>query len=75
MHLAVAVDRPVVGVFGPTNPVHVGPYRRPGSVVRLDLPCSPCNLRKLSECRYGHACMRKLRPEAVLAKMEAVLGQ
>ena len=27
MHLAVALDRPVVSVFGPTDPVWAGPYR------------------------------------------------
>ena len=34
MHLAVALGRPVVGVFGPTDPVWIGPYGRPRAVVR-----------------------------------------
>ncbi len=60
MHLAVAMETPVVSVFGPTNPVHIGPYGRPQAVVRLDLPCSPCNYRRLSQCPYGHACMQRV---------------
>ena len=68
MHIAAALGKPVASIFGPTNPVQVGPYGQPESVVRLDLPCSPCNYRRLSQCPHGHACMRDLPAEMVLAK-------
>ena len=73
MHLAAALNRPVVSVFGPTNPVRVGPYRRPESVVRLELSCSPCNFRRLSQCPFGHACMRDLPAEMVLDRARQIL--
>jgi ADP-heptose:LPS heptosyltransferase len=34
LHLAVGLDRPAVGVFGPTDPALVGPYRREADVVQ-----------------------------------------
>ena len=46
MHLAVALERPVVSIFGPTDPVWAGPYKRDGAVLRVELPCSPCYLRR-----------------------------
>ena len=64
MHLAVALDRPVVSIFGPTDPVWAGPYRRDGAVLRADLPCSPCYLRQLSRCTHGHACMQDVSARA-----------
>jgi lipopolysaccharide heptosyltransferase I len=74
MHLAVALRRPVVSLFGPTNPVHIGPYRQPESVMRVDhLACSPCNYRKLSQCPYEHACMRLLTASMVTARLERLL--
>jgi lipopolysaccharide heptosyltransferase I len=73
MHLAVALDRPVVSVFGPTNPVHIGPYGRPKAVVRVDLPCSPCNFRRLSQCRYGHACMTQASATMVIERIASLL--
>ena len=48
MHLAVAVDRPVVSIFGPTDPVWIGPYGRPGAVLQASIDCAPCYLRQLS---------------------------
>jgi len=74
MHVAAALGRPTVSIFGPTNPVQVGPYGQPGSVVRLDLPCSPCNFRLLSQCPNGHACMRELKTEMVMERVRAVLA-
>jgi ADP-heptose:LPS heptosyltransferase len=74
MHLTVAMGRPVVSVFGPTDPIWVGPYGRPHGVVRADLPCSPCYLRRLSACPNGHACMKEVTGAMVIARLEAVLA-
>jgi len=74
MHLAVAFERPVVSVFGPTNPMHVGPYGRPHAIVRADLPCSPCNFRLLSQCPHGHACMNQVTALTVIRRVEFALG-
>jgi lipopolysaccharide heptosyltransferase I len=73
MHLAVAVDRPVLGIFGPTDSLWIGPYGRPEAVVSLNLPCSPCYLRDIRECPYGHACMRDLSAAEVIRRAEELL--
>ncbi len=73
MHLAVALGRPVVSVFGPTYPVWAGPYRRADVALRADIPCSPCYLRQLSRCMYAHDCMREVTAEAVIERAESVL--
>jgi ADP-heptose:LPS heptosyltransferase len=74
MHLTAALGRPVVSVFGPTDPVWIGPYGRPGAVVRAGVACSPCYLRKLSRCGHGHACMREVGAAAVIERVEAALA-
>lgn len=66
MHLTVALGRPVVSVFGPTDPVWIGPYRRPHAVVQATLPCSPCYLRKLRNCPHEHACMKAVTAAMVI---------
>ena len=43
MHLAAAVGTPLVALFGPSSPERWGPLARDARVVRVDLPCSPCN--------------------------------
>jgi heptosyltransferase I len=75
MHLAVALGRPVVSVFGPTDPVWAGPYRREGSVVRAGLACSPCYLRELRRCPHKHDCMTKVSAAAVITRAENVLNE
>jgi lipopolysaccharide heptosyltransferase I len=74
MHMAVALDRPVVSIFGPTDALWIGPYGRPGAVLRADLACAPCYLRQLRQCRHGHACMSEITAAAVIARMEAILA-
>lgn len=70
MHIASALGRPMVALFGPTNPVRTGPYGRESTVVRLGLPCSPCYSR-----RCGHlSCLRHLTPETVLLQIDQQLG-
>jgi heptosyltransferase I len=74
LHLAVALDRPVVALFGPSDPVWAGPYHRDNAVVRAGLPCSPCYLRRLRNCVHGHACMNELSAPAVIERAEDMLG-
>jgi ADP-heptose:LPS heptosyltransferase len=64
MHIAAAVGTPVVGLFGPTDPRRTGPLG-PGSVLRRELPCSPCLQRR---CRIAdtYLCMRDLTVAEVL---------
>jgi lipopolysaccharide heptosyltransferase I len=74
MHVAASLGKPMVSVFGPTNPVHIGPYQRPESVVRVDLPCSPCNYRRLSQCPFDHACMTQVTSAMVVERVQKILA-
>jgi heptosyltransferase-2 len=73
MHVAASLGKPMVSVFGPTNPVHIGPYERPESVVRVDLPCSPCNYRRLSQCPFDHACMKQVTSAMVVERVRKIV--
>ncbi|MCL2330086.1 MAG: lipopolysaccharide heptosyltransferase II [Phycisphaerae bacterium] len=70
MHLATALGKPMVAIYGPTSPARTGPYGRADTVARLDLPCSPCYLKKISECPHGHRCLRELSPDTVAAQVQ-----
>ena len=74
MHVAASLGKPMVSVFGPTNPVHIGPYERPESVVRVDLSCSPCNYRHLSQCPFDHACMKQVTSAMVVERVRKILS-
>lgn len=75
MHLAAALGTPLVAVFGPTDPVWVGPYRAAHAVVRVPLACSPCYLRKLRECPNDHACMKQVSASMVIERAREVLSE
>ena len=76
MHLASAVGTPVVAVFGPSDPARYatsGPFDQ---VVRIDLPCSPCNrIRRPPERCVGHTpdCLAGITANAVFAAASSVL--
>ncbi len=67
MHLAVALGKEVVALFGPADPGRTGPYR--GQVVRVSLPCMPCNRRTCE----NPVCMQSITPEDVLEKIDRAL--
>jgi lipopolysaccharide heptosyltransferase I len=73
MHFAVALGRPVVSVFGPTDPLWIGPYGRPEAVVRAGVACAPCYLRTRSACPHDLACMRQVSAAMVLDRLRALL--
>ncbi len=68
MHLAAALDVPVVAVFGPSNPRRWGPASERARVVRAQIPCSPCNrIRRPPERCRGHVpdCLAAVRADDV----------
>lgn len=71
MHIATAMNRPLVTVFGPTNPVRTGPYRRMETVVRANLDCMPCYKRNCT--RHQHRCLLELGIAPVLAAAQQQL--
>ncbi|HPW67950.1 MAG: glycosyltransferase family 9 protein [Deltaproteobacteria bacterium] len=64
MHLASAVDIPVVALFGPTDPAFVGPQNVRSAVVRHEMPCMPCYLD--TTCSGPVECMRRLQVDEVM---------
>ncbi|MDH4121956.1 MAG: glycosyltransferase family 9 protein [Deltaproteobacteria bacterium] len=68
-HIAEAVGRPVVALFGPTTR-HLGYFPvRPGSVVaEVNLPCRPCSKNGKGRCKraVNKECLELVTPEQVL---------
>ena len=76
MHLAHAVGTPIVAIFGPSDPARYAPLGLRDQVVRVDLPCSPCNRIRRPPARcVGHTpdCLVGVETAAVLAAVDDVL--
>jgi lipopolysaccharide heptosyltransferase I len=73
MHVAAALGKRLVALFGPTDPRRTGPYGQLDHVLRLDLPCSPCLKPR---CAYFQPfeCLRGLKPAVVLEAVEKRLS-
>ncbi|WP_175939562.1 lipopolysaccharide heptosyltransferase II [Caballeronia sp. BCC1704] len=71
MHVAAALKRPLVAVYGSTDPRHTPPLSDVAKVQWLHLECSPCFSR---ECPLGHLnCLRELSAEQVFADLRGML--
>ena len=76
MHLANAVGTPIVAVFGPSDPRRYAPRGPRDTVVRIDLPCSPCNRIRRPPARcVGHTpdCLSGIEVARVLEAIDETL--
>jgi lipopolysaccharide heptosyltransferase II len=68
MHAAAALRKPLVALFGPTEPRRTGPYGQLENVLRVNLACSPC-MKPRCTFEKPEECLRALSPAQVLARV------
>ncbi|MGQ4807330.1 ADP-heptose--LPS heptosyltransferase 2 [Candidatus Entotheonellaceae bacterium PAL068K] len=69
MHMATALQVPVVAVFGPTvQEFGFFPFQARAQVVSTSLACRPCTTKGAKRCPRGHhQCMQRVSSAQVLA--------
>ncbi len=77
MHMAAAVETPVIAIHGPTNPALSGPVSPHATILRSDIWCSPCYAAKdTADCRFFTTqCMKNILPAQVFAVAQEKLAE
>lgn len=70
LHLAACLGKPVVAIFGPTDPNKYGPIGINGIVIKSDLHCMPC---QKALCRRNHECMNLIKAQEVFNAAKEIL--
>ncbi|MBN2346036.1 MAG: lipopolysaccharide heptosyltransferase II [Candidatus Aminicenantes bacterium] len=71
MHIAAALDLPLVAVFGPTEPGRTAPLAARFRLLYHRADCAPCRHR---ECPTDHRCMASVAVDEVLAAADGLWG-
>lgn len=70
MHVASALDKPVIAIYGSSDPGFTPPLNARAKIVSLRLPCAPCFKRSCPLYPDGHpehtGCLTEIRPDQVL---------
>ncbi|MEP6568806.1 MAG: lipopolysaccharide heptosyltransferase II [Acidobacteriota bacterium] len=71
-HIASALKRPTLVIFGPTSPLTTRPFSPFGEIVREPPDCAPCMLR---DCPIDHRCMTAITPANVFERAKALFDK
>lgn len=69
-HIAAALGRPTLVIFGPTNPLTTRPFAPEAEILRHPPDCAPCMLR---DCPIDHRCMTAITVDEVFEQSHALL--
>ncbi len=69
-HIAAALERPTLVIFGPTDPRTTRPFSQTAEIIRRPPECAPCMLR---DCPIDHRCMTAITPAEVFARACALM--
>ena len=63
MHIAAALDVPIVAIYGPDDPLMTHPYTSPERyiIVKKDLECQPCNKSRCDKM----TCLKEITVDEV----------
>lgn len=73
LHIACALKTPTVSIHGPDDPKKWGPWGEGHTVVRAELPCSPCSYLGFEYGCKKHTCMDLISVEDVLAAIKGTV--
>lgn len=71
LHMAASVGTKVIGLFGPMSVKKWKPLGEGHILLKADLPCIPCLLKK--KCKYNKACMNAITVEQVEKAIDSIL--
>lgn len=70
LHVAEAVNTPVVAIFGSTSPdFGFRPWMPMSRTIYLNLACSPCSLHGQDKCSKNFSCINSINPEMILKEI------
>jgi heptosyltransferase-2 len=69
-HIAAALGRPTLVIFGPTNPLTTRPFSPEAEILRHPPDCAPCMLR---DCPIDHRCMTAITVDEVFERSHSLL--
>jgi heptosyltransferase-2 len=69
-HIAAALERPTLVIFGPTDPRTTRPFSHAAEIIRRPPDCAPCMLR---DCPIDHRCMTAISPAEVFTRARALM--
>jgi heptosyltransferase-2 len=70
-HIASALGRPTLVIFGPTNPLTTRPLASTAEILRIPPDCAPCMLR---DCPIDHRCMTAITTDMVFDRAVQLLS-
>ncbi|MCX7845418.1 MAG: O-antigen ligase family protein [Dictyoglomaceae bacterium] len=73
LHLGVILNKPLVALFGPTNPKEIIPENDIFQVAKTNLSCQPCLWERRKRICDTLDCMRKLTVEDVWEKVKLLI--